>query len=359
MLCKTQCREIYLKQQTNGMHPEELKTAALHALDCLDSEPMFTLDGDLVQGYRFVSRLLGLGQCGTAVRAWDIERHAGKKRPRPGGVREAHLKLDEHEGAHVLDLLESMPTLTLSEIRDALADECNVSVSTSALSAFLLRQPKPWRRKKLTFLSESTKLGDVVAHLERLEHPHGVAFFEDEFAFYVGQGRTTGRAPAGKRPKKKGKPDLSQKVNVIVTVGTDGSAYIDHRWRTPQRKGVDSTMVLQHVKRVVQEVGSDKELSFVMDKATIHTAKVVSRDALWSHQDPVRRCLWTPTSFPQSNPAEFANNYMKARMRRAESRTKADVEKALQDATNGIDQSKVDGWLSTAISHCREFIEDH
>ena len=243
------------------MYSEDFRKGALHLLEALDADEIKMSSGQLLRGFRAVERLLGMPSKGQTVKAWyENNERAPEKADTPssshigpGGARDESTKITEEIAIFLLDLFELAPDLTLQEAGELVKDEEDISLSTSAISAFLLTQERPWRRKRFVYFSAHTSDEDVLElyNLWSSGQKENV-FFEDEFSIFLGQARTTGRAPAGKRPKRQGDVSRTDKVNVAVTISRSGVAAQTLYWRDAGHKGINSATIVQHLQQVCE-----------------------------------------------------------------------------------------------------------
>jgi hypothetical protein len=248
----------------------------------------------------------------------------------PGGARDESTKITEEIAIFLLDLFELAPDLTLQEAGELVKDEEDISLSTSAISAFLLTQERPWRRKRFVYFSAHTSDEDVLElyNLWSSGQKENV-FFEDEFSIFLGQARTTGRAPAGKRPKRQGDVSRTDKVNVAVTISRSGVAAQTLYWRDAGHKGINSATIVQHLQ-----------------------SKEVRENEMWIGAACSNHLL--PTAAPQFSPAELYINYAKSVVRAAGPRTKEGVISALEAARKGASSVKCAGFFDHAFQELQD-----
>jgi hypothetical protein len=175
-------------------------------------------------------------------------------------------------------------------------------------------------------------------------------FFEDEFSIFLGQARTTGRAPAGKRPKRQGDVSRTDKVNVAVTISRSGVAAQTLYWRDAGHKGINSATIVQHLQQVMRSI--PKESVFLWDRATFHRSKEVRENEMWIGAACSNHLL--PTAAPQFSPAELFINYAKSVVRAAGPRTKEGVISALEAARKGATSVKCAGFFDHAFQELQD-----
>lgn len=345
----------YLSNHISTMtYGEEARQLARKLYYFLEDAHLHHPSGQPLRGYRAVHEMLGIGGHGNTVKRWIEEYQSTSEDRQPGTSAEWHGHIiDDHVGAHILDLYEVDAAVSLEEVVALVKEDLGVQVSKPTVSSYLLGLPKPWRRKCLTYISTNTDAADVMEHLGLLERAReGSTYFLDEFAFYVGQARTKGRAESGKRPKVRRQPvRLNLKVNVVLILGIDGLVAHEY-WRSSEQKGVRAIQVLECVKDLMRD--HPGPITVVGDKATIHTCRVVQGDRCWARGS--KEWKFTPTAFPQGNPVEYAINSVKGYMRSNAPHSKQEVSDALRDAVARLDRFSCQGYLRRAVEECDDFL---
>jgi transposase len=139
------------------------------------SHPVFNEQRRRLDGYSFVEDLLGIRSHGKALKQWvnqDEGSGAGPSSSARGGRREEHVKIDDEIAEQILELLESEPTLTLSEISEYLLYSTGVEVVDSTIGKFLHRQNPPYSRKKLSYSNTDVDPAQVFELHAVFNDPH-------------------------------------------------------------------------------------------------------------------------------------------------------------------------------------------
>ncbi|HET9961919.1 MAG TPA: IS630 family transposase [Nitrospiraceae bacterium] len=258
----------------------------------------------------------------SAIR-WIARARIGELAPRPQGRRRAS-RLDAHE-AFIVGMIEERRDITLNEMVERLLAEQSVTISRSALSAWL--RGRGWTGEKKTAHALEQDRPDILKRRRdwfdgQLDLDPAKLVFIDETGLSTKMARLRGRAPRGERCRA-GVPHGHWKTTTFTgalrLTGMTAPFVYDG--------AMNGNVFLAYVEQVLIPTLSEGDV-VVMDNLPAHKAAGV-RDAI---EAAGASLLYLPPYSPDFNPIENAFAKLKALLRAKAERTIA----ALWDAVGPL-----------------------